>query len=236
MNIESLEKNYINNIGNNLPEWACKKISDNSQLILPSMPFIGENYHKAETKVLVYASAENLNYYKKKEKHLDNNEVSINRHRYCFDNYSKYNFYPNLHIEPFNNGALMCFVGYLLYKKYGKKFDSPYSLAEEIAIANFGKFTIETNSSNKDYAHEYNKLKDSLPYIEDDLKFLTPEIIILPKEIYYKHKKIKELIANILPEAKILPIRQITPTTINTQINKKFEKKKEEELPEWIRK
>jgi hypothetical protein len=241
MNMEKLliEKYSIVFQNEKKPCWAVKKKSNSNEIVHPSIPFIGKNYNNLN--ILMYASAENLTYYTQQEKvidYLDNDLIAINRHRYCFENLSNSLFFPNVHIEPVTNGALMLIVAYLIKILKEKEFLSPYELAENIAIANFGKFSINTTKKNEDYVNDYNKIEKSIEYVKSDLQVLMPNIIIIPKSII-EHKQIREIINNIIPKALIIPIMQITPTTINTQLAKKYNRKPEYDLGvlnEWHKK
>jgi len=216
------------------PSWAVIKKSNKTEIIHPPIPFVGKNFNNL--RILLYASAENLTYYTEQEKiidYLDDDLISINRHRYCFENCSNGRFFPHIHIEPVNNGALMLIVAYIAKVLKEKEFLNPFELAENIAIANFGKFSIQSTDKNYDYADNNSLLSSSIKYIENDLKILKPEIIILPKTIFHQ-KSVKEIILNILPNTTIIPISQITTTTINTQIHKKYRKKNKKELFDWL--
>lgn len=216
------------------PNWAVRKKSNSKELVHPPIPFVGKNYNNL--RILLLASAENLTYYTKQNKeidYLDYNSIAINRHRFCFENCSENKFFPHMHIEPVNNGALVLIVAYVIKKLKEIEFSNPVELAENIAIGNFGKFSIDTTSKNKDYAGNNSLLSSSIEYFETDLRILEPEIIILPETIYTQ-KSIREIIHNILPNVIVLPISQITTTTINTQIHKKYKVKNKTELSEWM--
>lgn len=205
------------------PVWAVKKKSSD-QLIHPPIPFVGKNYD--ETKILLYASAENLRGY---GGYLDNDIDAIDRHRICFEkSISKDVFFPNVHIEPMNNGGLVNIIGYVSMKLCPSfEFNTPRQLLEGVAFANFGKFSIGVNNKkkNKDYAMSYQKLSESNEYIKADLDILKPEILIIPYKIY-EHTNIKLLIQNQCPAIKIIPIYQIHHFTIDHKDRlKKYNKK-----------
>lgn len=235
MNVNNLIKTYSNLFAEYKPSWAVKKKSNKNELVPPSIPFIGKEYN--DTKILLYASAENLTYYteqKEAMKHLDDDLIAIDRHRYCFNNCSENRFFPHLHIEPVNNGALVVIMAYLANRLLNlNNFNTPYDLINKVSIANFGKFSIETQHKNVDYAKSIKKLSYSMPFVKSDIEFLNPDIIIIPKTIF-NHLKIKNLIKNSAPNAKIIPIYQITPTTINTRIHKDFEIMNKDEIPKWL--
>lgn len=206
---------------NGQPTWAYHKKSSPKQLIMPTIPFVGKNYFEQPKKVLLYASAENLSYYTKSEDYLDDDDKAINRHRLFFDN-SFINdecvFYPNVHIAPIDDGRLAVAAYYLLHKKYDFPKCTPKELYEKICFANYGKFSAETNS-NKDYASDNKKLSASKEYISLDLKTLNPDVIIMVKSMLNQGKQ-RQVLKSFGLTFDILPIYQITPTTINCYIQK----------------
>lgn len=205
--------------------WACKR-TDGARAIHPTIPFIGRNYLSAKSKVLLYASAENLAYLQhktKERKALDNDAIARDRCRYFFEIYKKEEPerpFPFVHITPVNNGALLVITAYLL-KKSGISYKEPFELIEDIAVANFGKFSIQTGKkANKDYGNSTNKddkkkLDISFEYVEADIKTLKPDILIMPDKIYKGYKKEFENF-----NVTVFPIYQITPTTINAALGK----------------
>lgn len=226
---KKLEKRYSELFKNEInSRWAVKKKSDPKKIVSPSIPFIGKNYD--DLKILLYASAENLTYYKDEEEQLDNDKIAINRHRYCFEKSSKEAFFPFVHIGPVQNGALLLIMAYLIKKVKNKRFSDPYKLIENIAVANFGKFSIKSEDKNIDYPGDIEKLEKSLRYIKSDIEILKPEIVILPKTIF-NHKVIKDMLENELPDTTFIPIMQITPTTINGHMNKYHKKN----IPRWLK-
>jgi len=212
--IEELKKEYhrIFSIIENRPGWAVKKI-ESDEIVLPSIPFVGKNYD--ETKILLYASAENLrNYYGQ----LDDNSFAINRHRFWFDKSSDKLFFPNVHIGPINDGGLVNIMAYIATKTISNiELKSPKDFLEKVAFGNFGKFSIKVeDKQNKDYAHDRKKLLESFEYIKSDLNILKPKILILPKTIY-GHYEIRSFIKKEYPEIKIIPIYQIQQNNISNK-------------------
>ena len=69
---------------NHKPSWAVHKITPEHahELIHCPIPFVGKNYGKQNTKILLYASAENLTGY---NGYLDDDQYAINRHRDFFE-------------------------------------------------------------------------------------------------------------------------------------------------------
>ncbi|MDD5022111.1 MAG: hypothetical protein PHR82_08315 [Endomicrobiaceae bacterium] len=130
---------------------------------------------------------------------------------------------------PIDNGALVVITFYILkHLKGNLNYNRPIELLEDISCGNFGKFSIEAHVKNIDYANKPDKLKYSFEYIEADLKILQPKILIMPYTIY-KHRRVQQLITKNANKCKILPIYQITPTTINRHI-KKYPKKQLNEI------
>lgn len=195
----------------NTPDWACRKLNSNGLIHCP-IPFVGRKYFDQPIKILVYASAENLSNY---NGHIDDDTKAINRHRYTFEETKATRFFPNVHIQPFNNGALVLCAGYILSKLFGLDDVTPAEFLETIAFANYGKYTIETDGSNSDYAGNPKKLKESHEYIKADVEILQPDYIVMISQMYNGKGMQKSFIDDIKGHARIIPIYQITPTTIN---------------------
>ena len=223
-------------------EWFVKKNSNPDDIIHPPIPFVGKDYNK--TKILLYASSEDLSKYKKNKKivkYLDDDDIAIDRHRFCYENIDNYcfendpskSFFPFLHIRPVNNGSLIVLTAYLVDKLLNLRFKTPYELIQNMAVGNFCKFSHIINDKHFDGAKDINNICTSIKYIEVDLKLLRPNIIIIPEKIYIK-KEVSETINKFVPNAKIIPIYQITPTTINTTIHKYNKEKRKSELSDWI--
>ncbi|OAV72175.1 hypothetical protein Barb4_00108 [Bacteroidales bacterium Barb4] len=220
---EILKEEYkkIFDIRSNRPSWAVKKTTDKEEIIHPSIPLIGKNFENK--RLLLYASAENLTHYNgKKDTYLDKDDHAINRNRNFFDG-SK-DFFPNVHIAPVSNGALIIVTAYILsLLEDNPNYSTPKELIEDISIGNFGKFSIDAGSKNQDYAKDPSKLKFSFDYVKVDLKTLQPKILIIPQSIY-NHGEIQQLIKSIVPECLVIPIYQINNRVINTLIAKKYPK------------
>ena len=94
----------------------------------------------------------------------------------------------------------------------------PSDFLEMIAFGNYGKYTIcpEKGTRNIDYAAQEKKLNFSQPYVAADLEILKPDYIIMVGTIYHGAGAQKAFVDNACGHAKIIPIYQITPTTINS--------------------
>lgn len=227
---------------NNNPTWAVHKITPeySDDLIHCPIPFVGKEYKTQNPRILLYASAENLSDYNiKKKTYLDCDDFAIVRHRKYFDGTagkSDY-FYPNVHIQPINDGGLLIASFYIYCKLHGSVNDVPREFLERISFANYCKYTIQpishTRKQNIDYPSNSKYLAESHEYIINDIKILKPDYIILPKTIYQtEYNFLNEIKGN----AKIIPIYQINARNINIRISKypKLETKDlDNTLREW---
>jgi len=208
----------------NKPDWAVKKKSGVGN-VHPAIPFVGESYEK--TRLLLYASAENMTKYEKEEEwYADDNDAMYRR--YSLGN----EYFPSLYMKPVTDGPLLVVAAYILKKlNIDFNYSCPYEFIKNIAIDNFGKFSRKTTPQdrvNKDYAGNERMLNASYEYIKRDLEILEPKIIILPKTIF-NHENVKSLLPN---NCKIFPIYQINARNINLRISKQYEKKNRNEIPE----
>ncbi len=203
--------------------WAQHKISNPNELVSPTIPFVGKNYANQKTKILLYASAENLANYKG---HIDDDGLALNRHRWYNDNFQS-EYFPWVHIAPISDGSLLIVLKYICEQLGIEMPDTPKEFVESIAFANFGKFSIQVKTKNIDYAKNKSKLDCSLPYIKSDLELLQPDIIVMIKTMY---KKERHHIDEMKGKARIIGISQINARTVNQQIKIKYAMKNESEL------
>lgn len=198
------------------PEWAVKK-TDSNEYVSCTIPFVGKNYFSQKKKVLVYASAENLSKY---DGYLDNDKVAINRHRCFFDtSVESTDFFPSVHMRPFDDGAMSTAVLYILTKYLEINDDvKPAEFYENIAFGNYGKFSI-SGKKNIDYASSKGDLAYSHDLIKADIDILKPDIIILPSAIL---KADENFIKTIRGNADLIPLYQINSGNINRIISKKY--------------
>ena len=208
--------------------WAQHKTSNPNELVSPTIPFVGKDYLAQKTKILLYASAENLVGY---NGYLDDDSYAINRHRSWFDT-KNYDFFPKVHIRPIEDGSLVIVLRYICEKLGIEMPDTPKDFLESISFANFGKFSIQTDSNNKDYAGKTDKLDCSMPYIKVDLELLRPDVIVIFNSIYRKEK---QSINEIKGNAQIIRICQINAGTVNRLISKKNSYKDVNELSPVIK-
>lgn len=203
----------------NAPAWAYRKISSPAKPIHCPIPFIGKRYFEQPVKILLYASAENLNGY---NGYLDDDLFALHRHRYYFDRSLQDPdlFFPWVHIAPINNGALVLCAFYIMSKLVPLQDTDPAAFLETISFGNYGKYTIcpTVGSRNIDYAAQPDKLMESQDYVAADIEVLKPDYIIMVGTTYHGAGKQKAFMDRIKGNAKIIPIYQITPTTINSPI------------------
>lgn len=167
------------------PQWAFEGI-------LPAIPYIGERFHEATQKVLIYASAENL---AGDPQHIDGlRALPMNQQlRRSYDRTPRPHEDQNVHIEPINNGALLKVARHILsYMPMAEAFESGSSKAflEQVVVANPGKFSVDPSKldrkerKNLDYAGDSDKFDVQRSYLEADFKHLRPRIVILPRKVF----------------------------------------------------
>ncbi|MBR2879745.1 MAG: hypothetical protein IKC02_03635 [Oscillospiraceae bacterium] len=243
----------------NKPNWAVHNRTKLDQLVRCSISFVGKNYSSQEKKILVYASAENLSWYdydKDCDNLLDCDATAENRHRISFDR-DQNNFFPNVHIAPLSNGSLLTAVYYIAQRLCLVGDVSPRKFYEMIAVANYGKFSIETErqknhrtnkllekayaNRNIDYAHDKHNLNASHDFVLADMETLKPDIIIMPKTIYNTDR---EFIDASKGDANVISIIQINAATINRTLSRKnnqndgeydYEKYSDDHLPASVK-
>lgn len=241
-------------LGNN-PDWAVHKRTKPTELVHCTIPFVGKNYFAQTKRILVYASAENLSTYDRKHldywegSWLDDDSKAENRHRKCFDESNTADFFPNVHIAPMNNGCLATAVYYLTLKCGFVGDSTPREFYEKISIANYGKYSIETEQqnaerlniigqklsrSNIDYASNLSLLEASHPFIKADLELLRPDIIILPGSVYKADRKFIDAHKG---DARVIGICQMNTGVINRTIapNPRFPQCELELLPASVK-
>ena len=208
---------------NTQPVWAQKKFN-NTQLIYPTIPFIGKNYDKY--RVLIYASAENLTYINK-EGGLENDVYAINRHRNHFEHSKNNEGFPEVHCQPITDGGLTLAAAYICQKlNIDMDYKEPKDFFECVSFGNFGKFSVQSDY-NKDYAKDIDKLKTSFDFIRADLSVLLPEYIIMPKTIF-NNKCVKNLLSEYIELDNVVRIYQINAGVVNRTIKKLYPDPKKE--------
>lgn len=207
----------------NEPGWAVHKTTPGRtrELIHCPIPFVGKYYAQQDTRILLYASAENLSGYNRKgSDYLDDDDYAVNRHRSSFDSSvsDPSVFFPNIHIQPVNDGYLAIAALYIYLKFQPVDRITPAEFLERIAVANYCKYTIQPapgKPKNRDYAGNSGYLAESHVYIENDIRILRPDYIIMPKTIYWADR---DFVDGHKAGAKIIPIYQINARNINFRI------------------
>lgn len=194
--------------------------------VLPAIPFVGKDYFNQPKgqRVLVYASAENLTW------------CTDDKYAYyceldgmlrCRDNFEKqgenpdeYENFPNVHIQPIHDGGLLIAVNRIMKKLFGHDYaELPREFIERICCANYGKFTVyneDNEKINKDYAGNKKLVDYSLPYVKADIDILNPDIIIMPKSMYWNGQK--DELAILAKGKTIICIPQINTTNVNCHL------------------
>lgn len=216
---------FKTNLKSGQPDWAVMKNNEPERLVHPTIPFVGKNYCEQKLRIMLYASAENLNNY---SGHLDNDDMAIDRHRRYYEESAVKNyFFPMVHIAPMEDGCLMNVLKYVSERMGLSLPDNPREFLECIAFGNFCKFSIRSQDHNIDYAKDKPKLNYSIPYVLSDLELLKPDVVIMPATIY---KTVKQEISKAISNTLILPIYQINAGTINRTISKNYPPKEVNDL------
>ncbi len=212
-------------------QTAYFKIKESGIPVPPSIPFVGVNYSSSPLKTLVYGSAENLTYLNDGKKHnisdwMGNNDqhLIMNRHRIYFQRENSSNsFFKNIHMRPANDGSLLIVTRKILEMcRVTEISERPTDFLESICIANFGKFSIQTDTRNVDGAGNTSYLNDSLPYVKIDVQILKPDLIILPRSIFNRVRSELMLEAKKAnPNVKFAKIMQTNARVINCHLKKK---------------
>lgn len=180
----------------------------------PAVPFVGKEYDVVKgLKVLVYGSAENLNF------EFDPIQLTHFRNRDRYDAWRKDTtpkWFPSIHMTPVSDGTLLTAARYLLqicdYKGFAER---PDDFIQQIAIGNYGKFSLK--GTNKDYANKPDLLRASDDLVLDDLDTLKPDIVILPRSIY-DHAFSRLLKRSTHKPKALIRIYQTNPGVINRHI------------------
>lgn len=203
--------------GAKCPDWAYP--------FAPPIPFVGKGYgENGRSKVLVYASAENLTYSKKlKEVPLwlrPDNQIIRSR----IDHRERGG--TCVHIQPIDNGSLLKAARHSLSQVVDDgsfTIYSPQAFLDQIAVANPGKFSVDSER-NEDYAGDGTPWLASRPFITVDLRVLDPDIIIIPRTILNTLRSEPVDLELSRPGRTIIPNYQITTGTINRLIKRQLRK------------
>jgi len=197
------------------PNWAFQ--------YFPPAPHVGNDIPLKNVICLAYGSAENLtNSFCQPKAELNRlNEAQWYRHRFFRKNDE---YFPNLHIQPIENGSLLIAVRYILaLLGYDEEFsNTPKNFIEEIVVGNFSKYSIRAKKNIDPIKFQY--LKESLEYVSLDLEEIKPDILILPKTIF-DFSAIRKLILGLLKKgSRIVPIYQTNRRVIGGRaLNKQID-------------
>ena len=192
------------------PDWAWD--------FKPSIPFVGNEFVPGRG-ILVYASAENLNYVNSKAAPKRfRTEAAWNRYRARLDEFGRPAdaFFPDVGIQPVSNGGLLAAALFVAGREGYRTTEDPWSFLERLAVSNWCKFSIRADA-NKDYLGSKAKLAVSLPYVVSELAELRPSLAMIPKAIL-GHKALESKMKEASPETRFLPVPQFNSTVINCHL------------------
>lgn len=141
------------------------------------VPFVGNRYATSSPRLLVYASAENIN--NKRDEYVWFNDPALmrNRHRISKDHRG-----TRVGIRPFDAGGLQLAAA-LLWHWSGAALPSD-GFIEHVAVANLSKFTIKPGAPGADNIDAGDgEVRESLQFILADLGILRPSLVLLAKPI-----------------------------------------------------
>lgn len=154
----------------------------------PAIPFVGDQFgNDGRARVLVYGSAENLNWDYPRD-------MAFSRNREVFNQWKAKEFqglaasvdhwFPWLHMTPVSDGSLLTAARYLV-EVFGKTgfSENPEAFIQQIAVGNYGKFS-QKGKVNRDYANNPTLLRVSDPYVLADMEVLRPDVVVLPRTIF----------------------------------------------------
>lgn len=169
--------------------YSQKPLDGRWAQVPPAIPFVGRQYGAlGMPKVLVYASAENLNHtFAPGTMTFTRNQAMHRRWKAQEFNdlsWSKDNWFPWVHMASIADGTLLTAARYLLHVHGLERFSkAPNRFLEQIAVGNFGKFSLAVGR-NRDHASHRALLATSWPFVSSDLRILQPDILILPRTIH----------------------------------------------------
>ncbi|MCX5632124.1 MAG: hypothetical protein NTW93_00360 [Phycisphaerae bacterium] len=164
---------------------------DNNDNIPPTIPWIGKNYSKY--RILIYASAENLNENVIKEPYFKP-EFVYDRHRVRFEKEKI------IGIEPFDTDGLKL-AALIALQKLKIPIEQNQDVAQCIAVANLSKFSLKRKSNGENNDIKLKKhILASQEYLKLDFKSLGPQLVInasnkeFPSHCYADNPSDKKLI------------------------------------------
>lgn len=194
--------------------------------IPPAIPAIG---NRQSTRVLSLASCENISRgdFIKLKSNFDNNgfECVVSRARYP-DN-PESSFFPFRHITPFNKGAQFIITWFAITHLGMNPSTDILTFSEQISTGNPFKFTIsrEAKDPNIDPGSSV-FVQLSVPYLIEDLKVISPEVVIIPKtrfQVFQNYYGWKDMLAKagISHRVRFLFIEQAVARRINISFDPK---------------
>ena len=194
------------------PSWAWK--------YKPPIPLIG-NHYKPGQGLLIYASAENLSWLTTSAlPRRFQGQQAWNRYRISYEEQGRdsKSFFPDVGIQPMNDGGLFA-AGLFLAQKTGLPTrKSPRAFLETLAVSNWCKFSIKSEN-NLDYIADTKKLTASLPFVIGELALLQPKIVLVPRQIW-RHPILKAAMRGASPCSRFLPVPQFNARVVNIHLQK----------------
>jgi hypothetical protein len=211
--VKQLKRSFKSHI-DSPPAWAWP--------FVPSIPFVGDAYEPGKC-MLIYASAENLNWMNKKAGVPDRftSSAAWDRYRQVYEDVGRDSdaFFPDVGIQPFTDGGLP-YAGLFVASKMGLPTNElPRDFIKTIAFTNWAKFSIKTDKRNVDYISKQPKLNASLPLVLTELSILQPGVVLIPQAVWSLDFYAAAM-QGITPDTKFLPIPQFNATVVNVHLQK----------------
>lgn len=204
------------------PKWSFE--------VPPAIPFVGNQFKHAPKRVLVYASAENLNHKDQVVNLLSLPDPMLRSRWFLAERRRSDPDSTFVHINPIDNSSLLLAARHALHRldpNLAFATDKPSSFLDQIAVANPGKFSIDplkinaSRSRNHDYANDPGKFEEMRRYILADLDVLTPDIVIVPRTIARTLRRLVQPI-DVAQGRKTIEIYQVSPQAINCHIKRQI--------------
>ncbi len=185
----------------------------------PPIPLVGQHFELGRG-VLVYASAENLRWlHREAVPARFTSDDAWNRYRVRYEQAGQPGdgFFPDVGIQPVSDGGLMCAALFAAQRLDLPQADAPRTFLQQIAVTNWGKFSIRSEDRNRDYAYDPRKLVESLAYVVTELTLLQPALALVPDTIW-RHRMVRQAMRGASPSTLYAPLPQFNATVINCHL------------------
>lgn len=197
---------------NEPPKWAWP--------FNPPVPLVGKNYKPVKC-LLIYASAENLTWLNANTPPARfKGNKAWNRYRIQYEacGHNSKEFFPDVGIQPVNDGGLLAAGLFLSQKLRLQNRAKPRAYLETIAVSNWCKFSIKSDH-NEDYITNIKKLTPSLPFVVGELALLQPAVVVVPKQLW-RHPILRATMRGASPKTKFIPAPQFNASVVNCHLGK----------------